>query len=101
MYSINIYLAYDVSSDLKATFQSSSGMPVVAVDISSSLFDSLTRNATWLVDEEVWKGLIGEFSNTGYAQQVREAVARKKSEGNSWVLLVGVKEERAGLLNLR
>ncbi|KAJ4467716.1 kinase-like domain-containing protein [Lentinula edodes] len=93
--------AYDVSSDLKATFQSSSGMPVVAVDISSSLFDSLTRNATWLVDEEVWKGLIGEFSNTGYAQQVREAVARKKSEGNSWVLLVGVKEERAGLLNLR
>ncbi|KAJ3727200.1 kinase-like domain-containing protein [Lentinula guzmanii] len=93
--------AYDVSSDLKATFQSPSGMPVVAVDISSSLFDTLTRNVSWLNDEEVWKGLVGEFSNTGYAQQVREAVAKKKTEGNSWVLLVGVREERAGLLNLR
>ncbi|KAJ3758340.1 kinase-like domain-containing protein [Lentinula raphanica] len=93
--------AYDVSSDLKATFQSPNGMPVVAVDISSSLFDALTRNASWLNDEEVWKSLVGEFSSSGYAQQVHEAVAKKKSEGNSWVLLVGVKEERAGLLNLR
>ncbi|KAJ4467220.1 kinase-like domain-containing protein [Lentinula aciculospora] len=93
--------AFDVSSDLKATFQSSGGMPVVAVDISSSLFDALTRNAAWLTDEELWKGLAGEFSNPGYALQVREAVAKKRSEGNSWVLLVGVKEERAGLLNLR
>ncbi|KIK54868.1 hypothetical protein GYMLUDRAFT_206162 [Collybiopsis luxurians FD-317 M1] len=93
--------AYDVSSDLKATFQSPNGMPVVAVDISSSLFDALTRNAAWLTDEEAWKTIVGEFSTAGYAQQVRDAVAKKKNEGNSWILLVGVKEERAGLLNLR
>ncbi|KAF9065023.1 kinase-like domain-containing protein [Rhodocollybia butyracea] len=93
--------AYDVSSDLKATFQSPSGMPVVAVDISSSLFDALIRNSLWLVDEEVWKSLVGEFSSAGYAQQVREAIAKKKSEANCWLLLVSVKDERVGLLNLR
>lgn len=76
-------------------------MHVVAVDISSSLFDALTRSAAWLTDEEAWRGLVGEFSSAGYAQQVRETVAKKKSEGNSWILLVGVKEERVGLLNLR
>ncbi|KAF5357565.1 hypothetical protein D9757_013020 [Collybiopsis confluens] len=93
--------AYDVSSDLKATFQSPNGMPVVAVDISSFLFDALTRNAGWLTDEDVWKSVVGEFSSAGYAQQVRDTVAKKKLEGNSWILLVGVKEERVGLLNLR
>jgi len=94
-------LAYDVSSDLKATFQTPGGMPVVALDISSPLFDALSRNAAWLTDEETWKGLVGEFSSAGYAQQVRETVAKKKSEGSSWILLVGVKEERVGLLSLR
>jgi len=93
--------AYDVSSDLKTTFQTPGGMPVVALDISSPLFDALSRNAAWLTDEETWKGLVGEFSSAGYAQQVRETVAKKKSEGSSWILLVGVKEERVGLLSLR
>jgi len=95
--------AYELSSSIKTTFQHNggTGMPVVAIDVTPSLFDILSRNCAWVTDDEAWRSIAGEFGSSVYASQVREAVAKKKAEGCTWMLLVGVREERVGILNLR
>uniref|UniRef100_A0A0W0FQ29 non-specific serine/threonine protein kinase n=1 Tax=Moniliophthora roreri TaxID=221103 RepID=A0A0W0FQ29_MONRR len=76
------------------------GIPVLALDISSSLFELLTRNANWVTEEDSFKALQSEFPNPGYATQVRDAVVQKKQEGHSWIMFFAVREERVWVLKL-
>ncbi|KAG7085469.1 hypothetical protein E1B28_003030 [Marasmius oreades] len=101
--------AYDTVMQLRAAFVrqpagtssgQGPGVPVIALDVSPSLFNSLTASAGWATDEEAFKALQGEFITSAYAQQVREAVARKIADGCSWVLFFVVKDERVGVLKV-
>ncbi|KAF9267032.1 hypothetical protein L218DRAFT_920740 [Marasmius fiardii PR-910] len=101
--------AYDTITQLKAAFlrqpasassSQGTGIPVIALDVSQSLFNTLTAASNWVTDEESFKALQGEFVTTAYGQQVREAVARKKADGCGWVFFFAVKEERVGILKL-
>lgn len=86
--------------DIRSSMQN--GMPTVAVDVSPDLFDVMVRNSNWVTDEEAWKPLAAAFApqTSAYANQIRDAVAKRKAEGHRYVLLFAVKEDRVQLLDL-
>ncbi|KAJ7760657.1 kinase-like domain-containing protein [Mycena maculata] len=78
------------------------GMPILAVDVLPAVFDAMIKGSTWLTDEDVWKALATAFpvQQWAYAQQIREAVVKRKAEGHRYILLFAVREERVQLLKL-
>jgi translation initiation factor 2-alpha kinase 4 len=80
-------------------------MPTIAIDVTPAVFDALTKSSQWLTDDEVWKGICATGFPAGhvassYPGQIRDAVAKKKSEGFKFVLMYAVREERMQLLQL-
>lgn len=78
-------------------------MPTIAVDVPSSVFDSMVKSASWLTDEETWKTMCAAFptQQASYPNLIREAVLKKKGEGYRFVMLYAVKEERMQILQLQ
>ncbi|KAG2137935.1 kinase-like domain-containing protein [Suillus clintonianus] len=92
--------AYERAEHLKTATQN--GLPMLAVDVPNAVFDTLIKNASWITDEEAWKG-ITTFMPTihmAYAQQIREAAAKRKAEGFPYLLLYATREERMQILTL-
>lgn len=77
-------------------------MPTLAIDLPASTFEELSKNANWVTDEEAWKAITAPLPTQygAYANQIREAVNRKKADGQKYLLLFAVKDERVSLLNL-
>ncbi|KAJ6497813.1 kinase-like domain-containing protein [Mycena sanguinolenta] len=92
--------AFETSLEIESGVQA--GMPILAVDVLPAVFDEMIRSAGWLTDEEVWKSIAAGFpvQQWAYAQQVREAVVKRKTEGHRYILLFAVREERVQLLKL-
>jgi translation initiation factor 2-alpha kinase 4 len=78
------------------------GMPMLAVDVPSAVFDTLVKSASWITDEEVWKGITVSMPTVHmpYAHQIREAAAKRKAEGFPYLLLYAAREERMQILTL-
>ncbi|KAF8124132.1 kinase-like domain-containing protein [Boletus edulis] len=92
--------AYERGTDLKAAI--TNGVPMLAVDVPSAVFDMLVRNSNWLHDEDVWKTIAASMPalQTAYAIQLREAVAKRKVEGHPFIILYATREERIQVLSL-
>ncbi|PPQ64064.1 hypothetical protein CVT24_008877 [Panaeolus cyanescens] len=92
--------AFDKSRAIKNSFQT--GMPVLAVDVSPGLFEAMIKNPAWVTEEDAWKSIASLFpaGYSGYAQSVRDAANKRKSEGHNYILLFAVREDRAQLLQL-
>ncbi|KAF8170288.1 kinase-like domain-containing protein [Mycena galopus ATCC 62051] len=92
--------AFETGLEIESGVQA--GMPILAVDVLPAVFDAMIKSAVWLTDEEVWKALSAAFpvQQWAYAQQVREAVVKRKTEGHRYILLFAVREERVQLLKL-
>lgn len=77
-------------------------MPIIAIDVPTSVFEELTRNTSWINDENAWKSVFASFptQQSAYAYQVRDAVLKRRGEGCKFLLLFAVREERAFLLTL-
>jgi eukaryotic translation initiation factor 2-alpha kinase 4 len=93
-------LAFDAGARVKSAIQS--GMPLLAIDVPTPVFDAMTRSSSWITEEDQWRSILTEFptQHSAYANQLREAVLKRKSDGHHFILLFGVKEERVHLLNL-
>ncbi|KAF9231990.1 hypothetical protein BU15DRAFT_90768 [Melanogaster broomeanus] len=92
--------AYDRGAHLKAAIQN--GMPMLVIDVPSTVFDSLVRSPNWINDEDAWKALVAPMPalQTAYANQVREAAAKRKAEGHAFIILYATREERIQVLSL-
>ena len=75
-------------------------MPMLVVDLAPAILTALAKSSTWITDDEAWKLLSPSFNNHTYAQQVRDAVAKRKADGFPFILLYATIEERATLLQL-
>lgn len=75
-------------------------MPMLVVDIPPASLALLAKSSTWITDDDAWKSISGTFINHIYAQQVRDAVAKRKADGYPFILLYATREERATLLQL-
>ena len=91
--------AYSKSAHLKSSIQSGN-VPLFAVDVPSCVFDLLARGDQYLTDDEAWRNIVSSFpaQSSGYANQIREALAKRKADGCAYVLLFHVREERVALL---
>ncbi|KAG2024094.1 STE/STE20/YSK protein kinase [Coprinopsis cinerea AmutBmut pab1-1] len=91
--------AFETSKKVKASVAT---MPTVAVDVPTSVFDTMCRSSSWLSDDDTWRSLVAAFppGHSAYASQIRESVLKHKADGHSYVLLFAVKEERIQLLAL-
>ncbi|KAL1666492.1 hypothetical protein GGF50DRAFT_113198 [Schizophyllum commune] len=92
--------AFETSMKVKTSAQT--GMPTLAVDLPAAVFDAMVRSSQWITDEEAWRGIMSLFptQHSAYAQQVREAAAKRKEEGYAYILLYAVREDRIQLLAL-
>ncbi|KAJ3566582.1 hypothetical protein NP233_g6910 [Leucocoprinus birnbaumii] len=92
--------AFGTAMGVRSSMQS--GMPTIAVDVPPDVFDSMIRLPKWISDEEAWKPIASAFSpqTSVYANQIREAVVKRKAEGHSYILLFAVRDERVQLLDL-
>jgi len=90
--------AFETGVQVKSAIQA--GMPVIAIDVPSTVLDSMIRSSAWITDNEAWRNFTPDFIHSAYASQVREAVAKRKADGHQFVLLFAVREERIHLLNL-
>ncbi|KAG6330107.1 hypothetical protein ID866_8983 [Astraeus odoratus] len=92
--------AYERSTELKAAIQN--GVPMIAVDVPSTVFDGLVRSSLWVQDDEAWKIVVASMPamQSAYSNQIRDAVARRKLEGHAFVVLYATREERMQLLSL-
>jgi translation initiation factor 2-alpha kinase 4 len=72
------------------------------VDVPPIVFDAMTHSGSWITDEEAWKIILNTFpaQNTTYAQQIREAAAKRRAEGHRFLILFAVREEKVQLLTL-
>jgi len=93
-------LAYEKAGHIKVAMQN--GVPMLAVDVPNVVFDTLVKNASWIIDEEAWKSITASMSTVHmpYAQQVRDAAAKRKAEGFPYLLLYATREERMQILTL-
>ncbi|EJC97866.1 uncharacterized protein FOMMEDRAFT_143407 [Fomitiporia mediterranea MF3/22] len=94
--------AYEGRLRLKSAVQSGA-LPALAIDVPPTVFDALSRSDTWIADDDAWRAILPGFptQHISYANQIREAVSRRKSEGVDLLMLFAVKEERMALLNLK
>ncbi|KIY47671.1 kinase-like protein [Fistulina hepatica ATCC 64428] len=77
-------------------------IPTLAVDVPAPVFDGMVRQSGWISDDDVWRALVtGQDIHPMYAQQVREAVATRKSEGLSYIFLYAVREDKIQVLSLQ
>ncbi|KAG2338792.1 hypothetical protein BDR05DRAFT_984599 [Suillus weaverae] len=92
--------AYERAGHLKTAVQN--GLPMLVVDVPNAVFDTLMKNASWITDEETWKGITASMPTVhmAYAQQIREAAAKRKAEGFPYLLLYATREERMQILTL-
>ncbi|KAJ7668466.1 kinase-like domain-containing protein [Mycena polygramma] len=92
--------AFETGLEIESGIQA--GMPILAVDVIPAVFDAMIKGTTWLTDEEVWKALAAAFpvQQWAYAQQIRDAVVKLKTENHRYILLFAVREERVQLLKL-
>ncbi|KXN81004.1 Serine/threonine-protein kinase gcn2 [Leucoagaricus sp. SymC.cos] len=92
--------AFETAMDVRSSIQT--GMPTIAVDVTSDVFDLMVKNPSWITDEEAWKPIFAAIPPqlSAYANQIREAVGKKKVEGHHYVLLFAVRDERVQLLDL-
>jgi translation initiation factor 2-alpha kinase 4 len=77
-------------------------MPILAVDVPTSLFDAMTKTTAWITDDEAWRTIISSFapSHSAYAAQVREAIGKRCDDGHLFLLLFAVRDERIHILPL-
>ncbi len=94
-------VAFEFGLELKNT-ASQSGIPTVAVDVPTTVFEEMIKNTGWVTDEDAWKAIAASFppQHSAYAHQVREAIIKRKSDGCKFLILFAVREERAFLLTL-
>ncbi|KAI9461114.1 hypothetical protein HD554DRAFT_2206776 [Boletus coccyginus] len=92
--------SYERGAHLKAAI--TNGVPMLAIDVPSAVFDTLVRSSNWIHDEDVWKTIVASMPalQTAYASQLREAVAKRKAEGHPFVILYATREERIQVLSL-
>lgn len=74
---------------------------MLAIDVPPPVFDAITRNSAWVTDDDVWRPISSAFptQQSAYANQVREAVAKRKAD-HQFILLFAIREERVQLLSL-
>ncbi|KDQ25175.1 hypothetical protein PLEOSDRAFT_1066383 [Pleurotus ostreatus PC15] len=98
----NMYIdrAFETGVQIKNSFQN--GMPMLGVDVTPTVFDSMTKSSTWISDDEAWKPIAADFpaSSYSYAQQLREQVRQRKLESHPFLLLYSVRDERVQLVKL-
>ncbi|KAH7905298.1 kinase-like domain-containing protein [Hygrophoropsis aurantiaca] len=92
--------AYEKSMQFKTAVQS--GMPTLVIDVPTEVFDHLAKSSAWITDEEAWKVVAGSIPplHHAYAQQVREAMTKRKAEKHPFLLLYAAREDRVQLLAL-
>lgn len=92
--------AYERNIELKTAVQN--GVPMIVIDVPSTVFDSLVKSSNWIHDDEAWKTIVASMPalQSAYSNQVREAVIKRKSEGHPFVMLYATREERMQLLSL-
>ncbi|KAH7923751.1 Serine/threonine-protein kinase [Leucogyrophana mollusca] len=92
--------AYEKGIQVKTAVQN--GMPTLVIDVPPAVFDYLAKSPAWLTDEEAWRAITTSISplHNAYAQQVREAAAKRKADGYPFLLLYAAREERVQLLTL-
>ncbi|KAI0954220.1 hypothetical protein AcV7_007513 [Taiwanofungus camphoratus] len=92
--------AFDMGVQIKNA--AISGLPILAVDVSTSVFDEMTKNSAWITEEDAWKAIVSAFppQQSGYAYQIRDAAIKRKTDGHKFLLLFAVREERVFLLVL-
>ena len=74
----------------------------MAIDVPPAIFDLMTRSNTWITDDDAWKAIATGFptAHAAYAQQIRDAVVKRKADGLRFILLFAVREEKVQLLSL-
>ncbi|KIY67256.1 Serine/threonine-protein kinase [Cylindrobasidium torrendii FP15055 ss-10] len=77
-----------------------SNIPMMVVDLTPACLATMTRSAAWITDDDAWKTVAPHFSSHTYAQQVRDAVAKRQEDGFQFLLLYATREERMTLLQL-
>ncbi|KAF9457367.1 kinase-like domain-containing protein [Collybia nuda] len=92
--------AFETSVQFKSAVQT--GLPTLAVDVPPVVFDAMIKSSAWITDEDAWRPIVATFpaQHTAYAQQLREAAIKRKTEGHSYILLFAVREERVQLVTL-
>jgi len=96
----NLLLAFDAAVQIKSAAQV--GIPTVAMDVTPATFDLLCKSTIWLTDDDAWKAVIASFPvpNPAYANQIRDAVNRRRLDGHPFVILFAVREERSHLMTM-
>ena len=98
----NDCLAFETSVQIKQAAQS--GLPTLAVDVPGPTFEAMAKNAGWTRedDQETWKAVLASFpaQQTGYAYQIKDAIAKRREEGCKFILLFAVRGERVCLLDI-
>ena len=66
------------------------------------MFDEMAKNTNWLTSEDALRAVAAGLPthHAGYAQQIRDAILRLKGEGQRYVLLYGIRQDRIALLTL-
>ncbi|EGN94241.1 hypothetical protein SERLA73DRAFT_126224 [Serpula lacrymans var. lacrymans S7.3] len=92
--------AYEKATQLKVAVHN--GIPMLVIDVPTATVDSLVKSSSWITDEEAWRSIAASVPSlhSAYAHQVREAAAKRKAEGHSFLLLYAVREDRCQLMNL-
>lgn len=92
-------IAFDSANALKSVMP---GLRTVAVEVTAAVFDEMAKNANWISSEEALRAIAGGLPphQSGYAQQIRDAILRLKADGQRYVLLYGIRQDRIALLTL-
>ena len=74
----------------------------MVVDVPANVFTEMRKSTEWLTDDEAFKGVIASFPtpSAGYANQIREAVLKRKAGGTKFLILYALREEEGFMIQL-
>lgn len=93
---------YEKAADFATSVKST--LPVIGVDLSAEMLGAMTLDAGWVRDDEQWRAITHPQLSTSerrYADQVRDAVREHAAASGGPVWLLGLREARGFLLQLK
>ena len=78
-----------------------SSIPTIGIDVPPNVFSEM-KSTDWITDDDAFKIVVANFPTpqSAYANQIREAILKRKASGAKFVILFAVREEQGFVLKL-
>jgi translation initiation factor 2-alpha kinase 4 len=100
--NVCVYTANTTAIDLRETLQNSS-QAMVGIDVHPAAWNALVASQNWLTNDTAWRTLLDETPQLQreVAMQLREHINNKRNNGQRFIFLFSLRDEKVFLYHFQ